>query len=243
VERFKASRIHEAVVSTNTAGVSGFVTVHDINEEIVGDLPSAHEVDEPKIRLTGATTDVWVVDRSAPPCEELEAASRPGKTATRERVLYQTWAGLWWTFLGPFPAETDAFEWRGWRFEVVDMDGMRVDKVMLTLVPPAEEDERKRKLQGRCDFVFSVTLSGSASSRSGIVPAKSVLCVDSEKIPAVGVSPMVGVFCPLIGGIFLRRWRCKRENCRFMTIFYDENNGGSIGFPGEIAGMLMLRFC
>ncbi len=61
LERFKASRIHEAVVIDEYGGVSGFVTVHDITEEIVGDLPSAHEVDEPKIVSRATASGSWTV--------------------------------------------------------------------------------------------------------------------------------------------------------------------------------------
>ncbi|WP_026368920.1 hemolysin family protein [Aminiphilus circumscriptus] len=146
LERFKASRIHEAVVIDEYGGVSGFVTVHDITEEIVGDLPSAHEADEPKIVSRG--DGVWLVDGLLP-VEELKRHFALGKLPDEEEGLYQTVGGFVVAFLGSIPAETDAFEWRGWRFEVVDMDGMRVDKVMLTLVPPAEEDEEEEETAGK----------------------------------------------------------------------------------------------
>lgn len=146
LERFKASCIHEAMVIDEYGGVSGFVTVHDITEEIVGDLPSAHEEDEPKILSRG--DGVWLVDGLLS-VEELKRHFALGKLPDEEEGLYQTVGGFVVAFLGSIPAETDSFEWRGWRFEVVDMDGMRVDKVMLTLVSPTGENGTEKRDTGK----------------------------------------------------------------------------------------------
>ncbi|MFO0893092.1 MAG: transporter associated domain-containing protein [Isosphaeraceae bacterium] len=55
---------------------------------------------------------------------------------------YETVAGLILDRLGRIPAIADSFEWGGHRFEVVDMDGNRIDKVLVASVPPPEPGDR-----------------------------------------------------------------------------------------------------
>jgi putative hemolysin len=56
-----------------------------------------------------------------------------------DRGRYNTLAGLVMLLMGRLPATGDHTEWEGWRFEVVDLDGKRVDKVLVTRLPEAEE--------------------------------------------------------------------------------------------------------
>ena len=53
-----------------------------------------------------------------------------------DRGRYNTLAGMIMLLLGRLPEEADAVDWEGWRFEVVDLDGKRVDKVLATALAP-----------------------------------------------------------------------------------------------------------
>ena len=57
------------------------------------------------------------------------------------RGRYNTLAGMIMLLLGRLPATTDKVEWEGWRFEVVDLDGKRVDKVLVTPLPDALQED------------------------------------------------------------------------------------------------------
>jgi putative hemolysin len=58
------------------------------------------------------------------------------RVARGDRGRYNTLAGMIMLLLGRLPGEADSVEWEGWRFEVVDLDGKRVDKVLATSLAP-----------------------------------------------------------------------------------------------------------
>ncbi len=136
LELFKQSGTHIALVVDEYGVIQGLVTLNDILEEIVGDMPSLDESEEPQVvqREDGS----WLVDGmlSIEEFFELfELKVLPGE----QRGNYHTVGGFVVTHLGRIPKAADRFDWRGMRFEVMDMDGNRVDKV-LVVVPPTKPD-------------------------------------------------------------------------------------------------------
>src|SRR4051794_14792359 len=126
LEMFKKSGMHVAIVLDEYGAVRGLLTLNDILEAIVGDLPVPEDLDEPKaVRREDGS---WLLDGMLT-IEEFKAlfgvAHLPGGD-------YQTLAGFLITHMGKLPAAADRFEWGDYRYEVVDMDGHRVDKVLLT---------------------------------------------------------------------------------------------------------------
>jgi putative hemolysin len=126
LEMFKKSGMHVAIVLDEYGAVRGLLTLNDILEAIVGDLPVPEELDEPKaVRREDGS---WLLDGMLT-IEEFKAlfgvAHLPGGD-------YLTLAGFLITHMGKLPATADRFEWGDYRYEVVDMDGHRVDKVLLT---------------------------------------------------------------------------------------------------------------
>jgi len=131
LEVFKQSGTQMAMVLDEYGSVQGLVTLTDILEAIVGDIPSAEELAEPPVmqREDGS----WLLDGMLPVDafkELFELDSLPGD----DQGLYQTLAGFVMSQIGRIPAPTDNFEWSGLRFEVLDMDGPRVDKVLVAPV-------------------------------------------------------------------------------------------------------------
>ena len=128
LERFKETRSHTALVINEYGGLQGLVTIKDVLEAIVGDIPSAGEEAEPEIvqRADGS----WLVDGRLL-TDELKELLQVEKLPNEEAGDYQTLGGFVMTFLGRVPSAGDRFEWAEISFEVVDMDGRRVDKVLI----------------------------------------------------------------------------------------------------------------
>jgi len=134
LEAFKQSGRPTALVIDEYGSVTGYVTLTDILEAIVGDIPSSGEEQEPEVVQREDGT--WLVDGMLPIGEFREVfdlEELPGE----EQGLYQTLAGFVTSHLGRIPAPADYFQWADLRFEVVDMDGNRVDKVLVARVPDA----------------------------------------------------------------------------------------------------------
>ena len=81
----------------------------------------------------------WLLD-GLMPVAELKARLDIRELPEEDRGRYNTLAGMIMLLLGRLPGTADRVEWEGWRFEVVDMDGKRVDKVLVARAStPAEE--------------------------------------------------------------------------------------------------------
>jgi len=139
LEQFKKSGKHVALVVDEFGSVQGLVTLIDVLEAIVGDLPDQMRRAQPeaKRREDGS----WLIDAtlSADEIKELlKLRELPGETEAE----FQTLGGFIVTQLGRIPAAGDCFDWGGWRFEVVDMDRNRVDKVLVSRTPPPVETQQ-----------------------------------------------------------------------------------------------------
>jgi putative hemolysin len=133
LELFKETITHIALVVDEYGVIQGLVTLNDIMSEIVGDVASNDDEENPQAvqREDGS----WLLDGMLPVDEFLELFEME-ELQFEERGSYQTLGGFVITHLGRIPAAADHFQWQGMRFEVMDMDGNRVDKV---LVVPTED--------------------------------------------------------------------------------------------------------
>ena len=137
LDLFKQKSVHVAVVVDEYGVIQGMVTDTDILESIVGDLPANDEPEEPEAiqREDGS----WLLDGMLP-IERLKKLLDIEKLPDEELADYQTVGGFIIYFLESIPMSGEWFECSGLRFEVVDMDGRRVDKVLVTPKPPSEPD-------------------------------------------------------------------------------------------------------
>ncbi len=128
LELFKQTITHMALVVDEYGVIQGLVTLNDIMSEIVGDVPSTDGQDQPQAvqREDGS----WLLDGMLPVEEFLELFGME-EWQSDERGSYQTLGGFVITHLGRIPAAADHFEWQGMRIEVMDMDGNRVDQVLV----------------------------------------------------------------------------------------------------------------
>jgi putative hemolysin len=129
LEQFKKSGRHIAVVTDEFGVVRGLVTLIDVMEAIVGDIPERgrQTAPEAKRREDGS----WLVDATLPTGELKTLLGLETPLPHEAEADYQTLGGFVVTQFGRIPAAGDYFECCGWRFEVVDMDKRRVDKVLI----------------------------------------------------------------------------------------------------------------
>lgn len=134
---FRESGTHLALVVDEYGGVEGLVTLNDVLEEIVGDLARAGAPAAPAVvqREDGS----WLVDGSLQTDEFREAVGLPERR-DEDREEYRTVGGFVLTHLGRIPVAGDKFVTEGLEVEVVDMDGHRVDKVLVSRLDDEAHD-------------------------------------------------------------------------------------------------------
>jgi len=128
LESFKKTNQHIALVVDEYGGIEGLLTHHDILEAIAGDIPIGEKPVDPKAvkRHDGS----WLLDGMLS-VEEFKEIFHVETLPGEKRDAYQTLGGFVFTQMGRVPAVAECFEWRGFRFEIVDMDGKRIDKVLV----------------------------------------------------------------------------------------------------------------
>jgi len=129
LEQFKASPIHVALVVDEFGTIQGLVTVNDIMEAIVGDIPSFNESEEKAIvqRDDGS----WLIDGTIS-IDEFTAYFNIEALPDEADAEYHTLGGFIMTYLGRIPVTGDSFQWEQFRFEIIDMDGNRIDKILMS---------------------------------------------------------------------------------------------------------------
>jgi putative hemolysin len=131
IEMFKSSRRHMAMVIDEHGGVEGLVTVNDILDALVGDIPSMDEQEE---QAVVRREDGSLLLDGALSVDQLKQTLRIKQLPGEDDGGFQTLGGFLMARLGRVPAVTDQVELNGWRFEIMDMDRRRVDKVLATQV-------------------------------------------------------------------------------------------------------------
>ncbi|MGE0362395.1 MAG: hemolysin family protein [Vicinamibacterales bacterium] len=127
LEALKASHRHMAIVLDEFGAVEGLVTVTDLLEAFVGSLPTdAAEERAIVVRPDGS----WLVD-GATTIDDVVSDLGLDELPEDEAGAYHTLGGFVMARLGRIPRTADRFEWGGMRFEVIDMDGRRIDKVLV----------------------------------------------------------------------------------------------------------------
>ena len=136
LEHFRGSDTELVFVVDEYGEVQGVITVRDVLEAITGEF-SAPTDDNPW--AVARSDGSWLLDGLIPVTElkdRLDFKALPEE----DRGRYNTLAGMIMLLLGRLPVTTDRVDWEGWRFEVVDMDGKRIDKVLVAPIPqPGEE--------------------------------------------------------------------------------------------------------
>ncbi len=117
--------------------VQGVITERDVLEAITGEFSDPAAEDAWAVRREDGS---WLMDGLIPVPElkdRLELKALPEE----DRGRYNTLAGMIILLLGRLPVTADVVEWDAWRFEVVDLDGRRIDKVLVTRLEPIPGDD------------------------------------------------------------------------------------------------------
>lgn len=136
LDLFKRFRAPMAIVVDEYGSVEGVVTKMDILETIAGDLGETGLEHEPDaVRRDDGS---WLINGRMP-VDEFEDVV--GLRGLRDGGDYHTVAGFVLSRLGHIPTAGESFTWNGARFEVMDMDGRRIDKILVVPPPPQPEEE------------------------------------------------------------------------------------------------------
>ncbi len=131
LEEFKKTGKDTALLLDEYGGLQGLVTATDILKAIVGDV-SYRETPRAALRSDGS----WLVDGMLP-VEEFKDTFKIAQLPEKESRSFETVGGLVMDLFGRIPKEGDVAQWDRFRFEIVEMDGLRVDKILVT---PLQDD-------------------------------------------------------------------------------------------------------
>jgi putative hemolysin len=136
LDHFRASGAQLVFVVDEYGEVQGVITVRDVLEAITGEFTTPTAEDSWAIQRDDGS---WLFDGLIP-VPELKDRLQLKELPEEDRGRYNTLAGMVMLLLGRLPRTTDSVEWEGWRFEVVDLDGKRVDKVLAQRLPAGEPE-------------------------------------------------------------------------------------------------------
>ncbi len=129
LENFRGSNTQMVFVVDEYGEVQGVITLRDVLEAITGEFTTPTSENWAVQRTDGS----WLLDGLIP-AHELKDRLDLKTLPDEDRGRYNTLAGMTMLLLGRLPKTADVVDWEGWRFEVVDLDGKRVDKVMVSRI-------------------------------------------------------------------------------------------------------------
>ncbi|WP_243684207.1 transporter associated domain-containing protein [Methanosarcina barkeri] len=136
LESFKETGVHIALITDEYGSIQGVITLHDILEAIVGEVRSLGEPVETQISVREDGS--WLIDGDTP-IEKLKDVLSVDSFPGEELGYYRTTAGLIIFILQRIPVTGDHIVLGRLRYEVADMDGNRIDKVLVTPFPSVSQ--------------------------------------------------------------------------------------------------------
>ena len=137
LEQFRASGMQMAFVIDEYGELEGIVTLQDVLEAVTGEFTPNNADDAWAVQRHDGS---WLLD-GAIPIPEMKDRLTLRSVPEEDKGRFHTVSGMIMLLLGRVPATSDRVQWDGWMFEVVDMDGKRIDKVLATPVETTEDDE------------------------------------------------------------------------------------------------------
>lgn len=136
LEFFKSTKAHYCFIVDEYGSVEGMITFFDILEAIVGDTP---ETGDEEYELVEREDGTYLVDGQLSFYDLLSRFNRIEWLGEGERD-FDTVAGFILNEMQRIPVTGDTMEWKGIKFEIIDMDGHRIDKILITLPDEVKED-------------------------------------------------------------------------------------------------------
>ena len=134
---FEEQRTHLAFIVDEYGTLQGIVTPRDILKVLAGQIGTPHEDAWAVQRDDGS----WLMDGSIPVPELKDRLGLPSLPA-EDKGYYTILSGMFMYLTGRIPHEGDSIAWHGWRFEVVDMDGNMIDKLLVEKLPEEPSEQK-----------------------------------------------------------------------------------------------------
>ncbi|MBS1156390.1 MAG: hypothetical protein H6R07_2314 [Proteobacteria bacterium] len=142
LEQFRANNMQMAFVIDEYGETEGIVTLQDLLEAVTGEFTPRNADDAWAVQRDDGS---WLLD-GAIPIPEMKDRLELKVVPEEDKGRYHTLSGMVMLLLGRVPSAGDFADWEGWRFEVVDMDEKRIDKVLVT---PIASDEVSAEIAGK----------------------------------------------------------------------------------------------
>ena len=155
LEKFKKAQANCCFIVDEYGSVEGMMTLNDILEAIVGDIGPADEDDYEILKREDGT---YLIDAQIPFYDFLSRFEKTEFMNEGEQD-FNTLAGFILHQLRTIPTTGETFEWKGFRFEIIDMDGNRIDKVLISISDEIKSGMEERYVIRRCFFSLYLTIS------------------------------------------------------------------------------------
>ncbi len=136
LEKFKATKNHSCFIVNEYGTLEGMITLNDIMEAIVGDVP---QTGQDEYEIVERADGTFLVDAQIPFYDFLSRFEKTDWMNEAEHD-FDTLAGFVLHELEHIPKTGETFEWRGFSFEIIDMDGQRIDKLLLKISEEIKEE-------------------------------------------------------------------------------------------------------
>ncbi len=136
LEKIKQTKIHSCFIVNEYGTLEGMITLNDILEAIVGDVP---QTGQDEYEIVERTDGTFLVDAQIPFYDFLTHFDKADWMNEGEHE-FDTLAGFVLNQLERIPHIAEKFEWRGFTFEIIDMDSQRIDKLLVTITPTLKEE-------------------------------------------------------------------------------------------------------
>jgi putative hemolysin len=130
---FRKGQRHMALVVSELGGIEGVVTLEDVLEEIVGEI--ADEFDDAVTPPVVIRDDGSLLVEGSLSIDRVKELLDVDELPDEDTYRFDTFAGFVISLIGRIPTAGDKVDWENWCFEVLDMDGLRVDKVLISRNP------------------------------------------------------------------------------------------------------------
>lgn len=131
LEQFRSSDAHMVLIIDEYGEINGLVTLQDVLEAVTGEFSPRNPEDAWAIQRADGS---WLLDGLIP-IPELKDRLGIKNLPQEDKGPYHTLGGLAMWLSGQLPQTGDVLNWKGWRLEVVDLDGKRIDKILATPIP------------------------------------------------------------------------------------------------------------